>query len=205
MSEELVSLPLVPKTAQERGKIAPAKFAHIALRTSRYEEVIAWYKTVLEAEVVLGNPMATFITYDEEHHRLAILNMPGLQDRPPNINGMEHSSFTYETLDDLFATYERLAELGIKPFWTINHGGTLSIYYHDPDHNQVELQVDVFDTNEGLTRWFMESDFHINPVGVKVNIDDLITRHKAGESRESLLERPRIHPSEIPAQMPDMP
>ena len=32
----------VPPTARERGKIAPAKFAHIVLRTSRFEEMMTF-------------------------------------------------------------------------------------------------------------------------------------------------------------------
>ncbi|MCG8440627.1 MAG: VOC family protein [Caulobacterales bacterium] len=202
MTDTLASAPLVPKTAKERGKIAPAKLAHIVLRTSRYQEMIAWYQTVLEAEIVLGTPVVTFMTYDDEHHRVAIANMPGLEPRPPQTTGMEHCAFTYATLDDLFATYERLAGQGVKPFWTINHGGTLSLYYRDPDHNQLELQVDVFDSNEALTAWFKDSDFDVNPVGVKVDLDDLIARYRAGEDRATLLARPRIHPSEVPAQFP---
>ncbi|MEM9286850.1 MAG: VOC family protein [Pseudomonadota bacterium] len=194
--------PLVPKTAKERGKIAPAKFAHVALRTSKYEEMIAWYSKVLEAEVVLGSPMASFLTYDEEHHRLAILNMPGLEDQDRRYAGTEHLAFTYESLDDLFATYERLAELGIMPFWTINHGGTLSLYYHDPDQTQVELQVDVFETNEALADWFQNSDFGMNPVGVKVDVPDLIARYRAGEDRDTILNRPNIEPHQVMAQMP---
>ncbi|MEM6652881.1 MAG: hypothetical protein AAF582_09790, partial [Pseudomonadota bacterium] len=77
-----------------------------------------------------------------------------------------------------------------------------SLYYHDPDHNEIELQVDVFETNEGLTEWFVQSDFDLNPVGVKVDIDALIERYRAGESRESILERPRIDPSEVMSQFP---
>lgn len=202
MPDTLTSPPLVPQTAKERGKVAPAKLAHIVFRTSQYEEMVKWYQTVLEAEIVLGTPMVSFLTYDEEHHRVAIANMPGLQPPPPQTTGVQHCAFTYEDLDDLFATYERLKGVGIAPFWTINHGGTLSLYYHDPDHNEIELQVDVFETNEGLTEWFVQSDFDLNPVGVKVDIDALIERYRAGESRESILERPRIDPSEVMAQFP---
>ena len=40
----------LPRPARERGKIAPTKFAHAVMRTSRYSEMVDWYKTVLEAE-----------------------------------------------------------------------------------------------------------------------------------------------------------
>ncbi|MEM9085064.1 MAG: VOC family protein [Pseudomonadota bacterium] len=194
--------PSVPKTAAERGKIAPAKFAHIVMRTSRFEEMVTWYKTVLEAETVMGSPMIVFLSFDEEHHRLAIMNQPGLGDRSPQANGVDHWAYTYASLDDLFATYERLRDLDILPYWTINHGGTLSMYYRDPDGNQIELQIDSFDSNEETTKWLTESDFAVNPIGVKFDPEELIARYRSGEDKASVLDRPVISPSEIMAQLP---
>ncbi|MEM7271979.1 MAG: VOC family protein [Actinomycetota bacterium] len=195
----------VPATARERGRTAPAKLAHIVLRSPRYEEVIDWYRTVLEAEVMVGTPAVTFLTYDEEHHRIAVINAPGVADADPMAGGVDHVAFTYETVDDLFITYERLKGLGIEPHWTINHGPTLSFYYADPDGNRVELQIDVFDTNEAVNAWMAQSDFGTNPIGVKVDPEELIARHRAGEDRATLLDRRVIDPADLMAQLPDPP
>ncbi len=192
----------LPRTAQERGRVAPAKLAHIVLRTRNYEAMVDWYSVVLEAEAIVATPMASFLTYDEEHHRIAIINRPDLVDRADNAVGVDHCAFTYASLDDLFTTYERLRALGIVPYWCINHGPTLSMYYRDPDGNQMELQVDVFDTNEAFNTWMAQSDFVANPIGVKFVPEDLIARHRAGEGRETLLERPRIDPAEVLKQLP---
>ena len=192
----------VPKTAWARGRIAPAKFAHMVLRTSRYEEMIRWYKTVLEAEVMAGTPGAAFLTYDDEHHRIAVLNVPGLSEKDARAAGVDHCAFTYATIEDLFATYERLKPLGITPFWTVNHGPTLSFYYADPDGNRIELQMDIFATNEEVNGWMQQSDFETNPIGVKFDAEDLIARYRSGEDRETLLARPVIDASEVFAQLP---
>jgi catechol-2,3-dioxygenase len=193
----------VPQTARERGRIAPAKFAHIVLRTSRFEEMLNWYKTVLEVEVVLANPMVSFMTYDDEHHRIAIVNIPGLEEPQPETVGLEHFAYTYETLDDLFATYERLKDAGIEPYWSINHGPTLSFYYRDPDGNQIELQIDIYEDAKSTNDWFAQSDFETNFIGVKFVPENLIRRYREGEARETLLARPVIDPSELGAQFPD--
>lgn len=193
----------VPPTARERGKIAPAKFAHIVLRTSRFEEMMTWYKTVLEVEVVLENPMVSFLTYDDEHHRLAIANMPDLKDRAPRSVGVEHVAYTYETLDDLFATYERIKAEGIEPYWCINHGITLSMYYRDPDNNQIELQVDIFENPQATNDWLAQSDFDVNFLGVKFDPVELIQRYRDGEPRDTLLARPTIAASEVFDQLPE--
>lgn len=43
------------KTARERGKLAPLKFEHAVLRTTRLQAMADWYTTVLQAEVAFGN------------------------------------------------------------------------------------------------------------------------------------------------------
>ena len=97
-----------------------------------------------------ANEFITFLTYDDEHHRVAIANMPGLLPKPKFLSGVDHAAFTYADLGDLLLTYRRLERSGIKPHWCINHGGTTSMYYHDPDHNQVELQIDNFHSHDEM-------------------------------------------------------
>jgi hypothetical protein len=90
----------------------------------------------------------------------------------------------------------------ITPYWCINTGN-LSFYYRDPDANQVELQIDVFDSPAAVDEWFSGSDFGINPIGVKFDADELIRRFDAGEPEAMLTARPRISPEEIFAQLPN--
>ncbi len=195
----------LPQTARQRGKIAPEKFAHIVLRTADAESLIKWYCTVLEAEVAMANPIISFLTYDDEHHRIAIAQMPGITSPSPTTTGMEHFAFTYRNADELFSTYERLNGLGIEPYWTINHGPTLSFYYRDPDGNQIELQIDLQPDAAAATAWFAQSDFAANPIGVKFNAEDVIARYRAGEAPSTLFARPVIDPSELFAQLPARP
>jgi len=192
----------IPLTAKKRGKVAPIRFAHIVMKTARFSEMIKWYQTVLEAEIAQNAGMMCFLTYDQEHHRIAFADMPDLADRDQQSNGIEHFAYTYENLGDLLFTYQRLRDKSIEPYWCINHGPTLSFYYHDPDGNQVELQIDVFDSVEGTSAWFAKSDFDVNPIGVKFDPDDFIKRLEAGEAEETLLVRPVIDPLKVPDQLP---
>lgn len=164
----------------------PVKLAHIVLRTPRFAESVAWWKTVLVAVPRYENEFISFLTYDEEHHRLAILSVPDLDDDGRNSAGMEHVAFTYADLDTLLDTYRRLAAAGIEPVAPVHHGMTLSLYYADPDGNQVELQVDAMTADEATA--FMASEvFAANPIGVPFDPADLVERRRSGESVESLL------------------
>lgn len=167
--------------------IRPTKLAHVVLRSSRFDEVIDWWCTVLGAEPRHESPFLTFLTFDDEHHRLAVVNNPNLSDNDRQSNGVEHIAFTYESLDDLLTTYERLKAHDIVPIWPVHHGMTMSLYYADPDGNQCELQVDVMD--EPTAAAFMASDvFAANPIGVPLDPDALVARRAAGEPLESLTE-----------------
>lgn len=192
----------VPTTAAARGRVAPVKFAHIVFRTGQKEAMVAWYRTVLEAEVALANPLLTFLTFDDEHHRIAILGMPGLEPAKQPAAGLEHFAFTYASLGELLATYKRLRTAGILPYWCINHGPNLSFYYRDPDGNQIELQIDVFDSAEAVNAWYETSDFATNPIGVKFDADELIGRFERGEALDVLTQRPHIAPDQVLAQLP---
>ena len=166
---------------------SPIKLAHVVLRTKQYPEMVSWWKTFLEAEARHENDFLAFLSYDDEHHRIAIAHMPHLADPSGGAVGLEHFAFTYGSLEDLFGQYERMAAIGVKPYWTINHGMTLSAYYRDPDGNQIETQYDSMTMDEADE--FMAGPlFAANPIGINVDFDALIARWKSGESDESITD-----------------
>lgn len=183
--------------AQKAGTkaISPAKLAHVVLRTSRFDQMKSWYIALLCGRVAYENGSLAFMTYDEEHHRIALIHIPGIPDKAPGTSGMDHIAFTYNTLSELYGTYARLkAEHGIEPIWAINHGPTTSLYYRDPDANQVELQVDNFDTDEAGSAFFASAEFAENPIGVDFDPEELGRRLAAGEPEAAIKKRPNIGP-----------
>ena len=169
--------------------VRPAKFAHAVFKTGRFEAMQRWWCTVLEAHVVFGNPFIAFLTYDDEHHRVALVNDPALTARDAQSAGLEHLAYTYASLGDLLATYERLKSSGIAPYWCINHGPTTSMYYRDPDGNQVELQVDNFPTAEALDTFFRGGSFAENPIGVNFDPERLLERFQRGDPVAELVKQ----------------
>jgi catechol 2,3-dioxygenase-like lactoylglutathione lyase family enzyme len=180
-AEEIPAMSSQTRTDSNGGRrVAPAKFAHAVLATKQFQPMVDWYCTVLSAEVVHENGMLAFLTYDDEHHRIAIAAVPGLADKPRHSVGLDHLAYTYANLGDLVFTYERLKQAGIMPAVTINHGPTTSMYYRDPDGNRVELQIDNFDTVEELKGFFQSDAMAQNPIGVNFNPDELARDYHAG-------------------------
>jgi len=189
----------MPKTAKERGKVAPAKFAHVVLRTppERVAMVLDWYKTVLEGEAMYETDGLGFVTYDTEHHRVAVLGFPGIKEHIDGYAGMHHMAFTYADLGDLMHTYNRLKnEHDIKPEFCINHGPTTSMYYFDPDKNQIELQVDNV-PEEKFAEYFENGEFTDNPIGIKFDPDEMTAKLAAGVPEAELLQRPDGTPPDL--------
>lgn len=161
--------------------IRPAKLAHIVLRSNeRFEQTAEWYRNALNAEYVHKDEMLAFLTFDEEHHRVAIARVPEMTDRPSGTVGFDHVAFTFASLSDLLLTYERLKDSGIKPILSINHGATTSIYYEDPDRNRVELQVDNFADFEEFAEFLKTGAMERNSIGVSFDPDEMLDALRAG-------------------------
>ena len=182
------------KTSESTQIVSPVRLAHIVLRSSRFHELLDWYKLLLNAHIVYESEGIAFLAYDEEHHRIAVINVPNLADQPFGVAGVHHYAFTYENLPILLSNYERLKERGVEPLWCTNHGPTTSMYYGDPDGNQVELQVDNYDTVEEAGEFFFSDQFDTNPIGVDFNPSELIARLKAGEDERAVKLRPASGP-----------
>lgn len=164
------------------------KLAHVVLETPRLNEMRDFYRTVLDADVVFENRVSVFLRFDEEHHRIALIRV-----RPDDVlrtrEKLSHISFSLPTFQALLDNHDRLAALDIHPYRAMNHGPTTSLYYHDPDGNGVETQVDNSTSLEWLYGWFKREEFLKNPVGVEIDLEDLRRRFQAGEPLETLLLR----------------
>lgn len=180
--------------------VVPDRLAHIVLRTAAKRPLMDWYRTVLGALIVFENDFIGFLTYDSEHHRVAVIEMPDLAASTVPSAGLHHVAFTYGSLRDLLDTYRRLKAAGIAPAHAINHGPTTSMYYRDPDGNSVELQIDNFASADEAAAWFQSGDFAINPIGVDFDPEDLVARFVAGVPEETLKQRPDIGPRGLPSR-----
>lgn len=168
--------------------------AHVVLRTANYKPMVAFYKAFLGAYATHENDFLSFLTYDYEHHRIAIANVPGTTAKVPMSSGLEHIAFTFDSLSDLLLAYQQRKARKILPIWCVNHGPTTSIYYQDPDGNQIETQVDNVDTVEEANEIMSSPEFAENPFGVDFDPEELIKRVQNGEDDKVLKKRPNIGP-----------
>ena len=175
-------------------RIRPERFVHVVYRTRRFEQMLQWYQKVFDARVQHQNPVLAFLTYDDEHHRFAFVNLAvvdpdGTETDKRGLVGVDHLAYTYASLEALFANYEQLDLEGIRPYWCVHHGVTVSMYYADPDGNQMEFQVDVYASSDAANAFMRGPGFAANPIGVEYDPQDWLARMKAGTPAADFLER----------------
>jgi catechol-2,3-dioxygenase len=69
---------------------SPVKLAHVVLRTNNFAKMAQFYKDFLGAKASMEVPdQLSFLTYDDEHHRIAIVNIPPIQNKDKNTCGLE--------------------------------------------------------------------------------------------------------------------
>ncbi len=180
------------------------KLHHVTIKTSRLDDMIAWYATVIGAKVQFRNDVAAWTTNDAANHRIAFLAVPGLSDDQSKVqhNGMHHCAFEYESVDDLMASFDRLRKAGIEPAFCLDHGMTISLYYKDPEGNFVELQSDNFGDWAKSSEFMRSSaDFAADPIGTFFDPARVYDKLKSGADFKTLQKSIRAgdyRPDKIP-------
>ncbi|WP_354697987.1 Biphenyl-2,3-diol 1,2-dioxygenase 2 [Paraconexibacter sp. AEG42_29] len=176
----------------DESRVRRPTLHHVNLKTLKLQELIDWYEKVIGSKVNFQWPGGAFVTNDEANHRIALISLPDFVDDPDKLTrtGMHHSAFEYEHIDDLLATFLRLKAEGILPGACLDHGLTLSFYYHDPDGNSVELQADNYGDWAASTE-FIRTDprFGENPIGSPVDPDAYLAARAGGMDVKELHER----------------
>ncbi|KAJ5921589.1 Glyoxalase/Bleomycin resistance protein/Dihydroxybiphenyl dioxygenase [Penicillium verhagenii] len=149
--------------------LRPDGLAHVVFRTANIKTMVKFWATFLGAERVFENDFIAFLRYDEEHHRIAIINDESTGPRSNTAAGMHHVSFTYATLRGLLKAWD--------------------IYYKDPDGNSIETQVDNFNTVEEANEFMASKSFQENPIGTDIDAYELLRQLESGADEKILKAR----------------
>ena len=97
----------------------------------------------------------TFMSNDPKLHHQFIISEGRPEGAPSTINQL---SFEVASLDELRQMYRRVVDEGVKNLLPRNHGNAWSVYFDDPEGNNVEV--------------YLDSPFHIpQPAGEFLDFD----------------------------------
>ena len=160
------------------------QIAHFGLRTRNLPVAVDWYGKVFGARVMYENELMAFMSFDDEHHRFVIWDDGETQARDAAAHGVDHIGFGCGGPLELADEYERLKALGVLPAMSVNHSFTSSLYYRDPDGNEVELTCDNFPTKAECEAFMkspaMAAAMSPPTFGAEFDPEDLLLRRRAG-------------------------
>lgn len=166
------------------------RIGHFGLRTSNVDQAIDWYSRAFGAEVRFRNQFAAFMSFDEEHHRFVIWDDGETSAKPETASGVDHIGFMCSDPAELAEHFERLKQLGITPTMSVNHHFTSSLYYRDPDGNEVEISCDNLPSKQAAGE-FMQSPAMAEAMqppffGGEFDPEELLSLHRAKAPAERL-------------------
>lgn len=179
--------------------LSPGSLAHVGIRTSNFQAMVSFYQDFLGASIAYADETIAFLSYDDEHHRIAILKFPDTTDKVPSAASYDHIAFSFRSLDDLACAYQQRKAIGIVPYMCFNHGPTTSIYYKDPDGNKIETQVDNFDTVDATNEFMRGALFQENPIGTEFDPEHLVKQLESGVDHADIKKRREIGPRALTA------
>ena len=120
---------------------------HLVLRVKDLERSRRFFTEILGLKISCQNERMVFFSSDfnANHHMLAITQAKGNGPMPDPEKqvGMAHAAYELENFAALQEAYRIFKEKGVSICDTVFHGATKSIYFLDPDGNQLEVYCNV--------------------------------------------------------------
>ena len=150
------------------------KLTHLALFTRDLEGMVDFYTKVLgltvtdQGEASSAPVQMVFMSSDPgEHHQFVLVN--GRPDYA-TFNVAQQISFLVDSLDELRTTHDRVAAAGLEINRTTTHGNAWSIYFNDPEDNQIEIYAH--------SPWHVPQP-HIHPFDLSLSNDEILRQTAA--------------------------
>jgi catechol 2,3-dioxygenase len=151
-----------------------AKLTHVALFTCDQEKMVDFYTNALgltvtdQGEAQSAPVQMVFLSSDpSEHHQFVLI---GGRPDYATFNVAQQISFLVDSLDDLRTTRDHVVAAGLEINRTTTHGNAWSIYFNDPDDNQIEVYVH--------TPWHVPQP-HGYPFDLSLSNDEIIKQTEA--------------------------
>jgi catechol 2,3-dioxygenase len=157
-------------------KIRP-NLTHAGIWVRDMDNMVDFYTRVLAFEITdrgyvpRYNGHIAFLSNDPEIHHQMVLAEGRPNDAPSTVNQL---SFTVQSLDELRTMYRRVVGEGVENLLPRNHGNAWSVYFDDPEGNNIEV--------------YLDSPFHIpQPFGEYLDFD--LTDDEIVETTEAMARK----------------
>jgi catechol-2,3-dioxygenase len=148
------------------GSVPRFSFSHMGMFVADAARMEDFYTRVLGFAVtdrgLLGATQLIFLSRDPREHHQIVLASGKPQSLP--FNPINQISFRMAEFAGLREMHRRLAAEKVRELYPVSHGNALSVYFHDPEGNRIELFVD--------TPWHCQQPMRI-PMDMKLGDREL--------------------------------
>ena len=151
--------------------VTPAfSFSHMGMFVADLARMRDFYTRVLgftvtddgEMQTPRGKVQFVFLSRNpKEHHQIVLATGKPEQ---LSFNPINQISFRMAQFSGLREMYRRVVDENVKELHPVSHGNALSIYFHDPEGNRIELFVD--------TPWYVKQPLRV-PMDMRMSDDEL--------------------------------
>ena len=153
------------------------RFSHLGLSVLNIRAMERFYCevmgfTVTDRGKALGLDLVFLSRDPNDHHQIALATGKPANIPPNTVNQMfgpaiDQISFCMDGLSELRLLHGKLVDAGVQPITPIDHGIAWSLYFPDPEGNNLECYVD--------TPWYIQQPF-AEPLDMSLDDEALVRR-----------------------------
>ncbi len=121
------------------------RVGHVVLKMRDLDAAKRFYNGVLGMKIAdEREDRNVFFRFDDYHHDIAVFKVNEDAAAPErNQVGLAHVALVADSFETVKAMHQRLKEHDVQGIRTADHGVTKSIYFKDPEGNELEIYCEV--------------------------------------------------------------
>jgi catechol 2,3-dioxygenase len=121
------------------------RVGHVVIKMRDLEAAKRFYRDILGMKITDEREgFGVFFRFHDYHHDIAVFKV-GEDAAAPQKNqvGLAHIALVADSFDTVKAMYKRLQDHNVPIVRTVDHGITKSVYFQDPEGNELEIYCEV--------------------------------------------------------------
>ncbi len=121
------------------------RVGHVVLKMRDLDAAKRFYRDILGMKITDEREgFGVFFRFQDYHHDIAVFKVDAAAEAPrPNQVGLAHVALVVDSYDTLKSMYQHLKDHDVPIVRTVDHGITRSVYFKDPEGNELEIYCEV--------------------------------------------------------------
>jgi catechol 2,3-dioxygenase len=121
------------------------RVGHVVIKMRDLDAAKRFYRDILGMKITDEREgFGVFFRFQDYHHDIAVFKVAENAASPKkNQVGLAHIALVADSFDTVKAMYQRLKAHNVPIVRTVDHGITRSVYFQDPEGNELEIYCEV--------------------------------------------------------------